>query len=91
MKIQVFLQISVLKISKISVESTCVSGSLACNFVKKETPTQAFSCKIVRTLSSTEQLRWPRFKRNNSNKSVQRCFSDITYTQAISDNLQLSQ
>ena len=63
----------------------------ACNFIKKKLQDKCFPVKFLRTTFSTEQLRWLLFKIRNSNKSVQRCFSDISYAQPISDNLQLSQ
>ena len=50
-----------------------------------------FPLTFLRTPFSTEQLWWLLFKISNSNKSVQRCFSDISYTQLNCDNLQLSQ
>ena len=49
------------------------------------------SYKIFKNAFFTEQLRWLLFKISNSNQSVQRCFSDISYAQLISDNLQLPQ
>ena len=49
------------------------------------------SYKIFKNAFFTEQLRWLLFKISNSNLSVQRCFSDISYAQLISDNLQLPQ
>ena len=60
-------------------------------FIKKPLQHKCFPVKFLRTSFSTEQLRWLLFKISNSNKSVQRCFSDISYAQPMSDNLQLPQ
>ena len=49
----------------------------------KETLTQVFSCKILRTPFSAEQLRWLLFKVRSSNKSVQRCFTNISFAQHL--------
>ena len=62
-----------------------------CNFIKK-----MFSCKICEIFNSslfTEHLRWLFFKiaAVTIQKSVQRFFANIAYTQQISDHLQLSQ
>ena len=44
-----------LKILQNSQENTCAGVSLlkACNFIKKETPTQLFSCEIYATFKNT--------------------------------------
>ena len=88
MKIQVFLKISALKSS---VENTCVAGPQTCKFIKKSLQHKCLSVKFLRTPFSTEQLRWLLFKISNINKSAQRCFSDTSYAQPISNNLLLSQ
>ena len=50
-----------LEISQNSQESTCARVPQACNFIKKETLAQLFSCefaKFLRTPFLTEQFRW---------------------------------
>ena len=76
---------------QISVENTCVGDRQACNFIKKKLQHKCFPVKFLGKPFSTEQLRWLLFKIRNCNKSVQRCFSDLSYVQPISDNLQFSQ
>ena len=60
-------------------------------FIKKRLPHKCFPVKFLETPISTEQLQWLLFKIGDSNRSVQRCFSDISYTHPISDNMQLPQ
>ena len=71
-----------LKISQISLENT---------FIKKRLKHKGLPGKFLGTPFTTELNIWLLFKISNSNKSVQRCFSDISNAQPISDNLQLSQ
>ena len=57
-----------------------MAGPQACNFIKKRLKHRCFPVKFLRTLFSTEQLRWLLFMISNSNNSFQRCFSDISNT-----------
>ena len=60
-------------------------------FIKKWLQHNYFPVKDLKTPCSTERLWWLLFKISSSNKSVQRCFSDISYAKPISDNQQLPQ
>ena len=71
-----------LQISQNSQENTCVGISFLINFIKKETPTQMFSCEFAKFLSTrffTEHLRWLllkhlKFKGNFYFKSLPKIF-----------------
>ena len=72
-----------LKISRNSQKNTCVGGSFltkfqACNFIKKETSTQMFSCEffeMFRNTFFTEHLRMSASVKGNSKKWVKKMVS----------------
>ena len=74
MKILLFVKISVLK------NFACVAGFEACNFFIKRLQHKYFSVNFLRTLFSTEQLRWLLLKIRKSN-NLFKDVSDISYAQ----------
>ena len=73
-----------LKVLQVLEKNTYVADPQVCNFIKKRLQHKCFPVKFLRTPFSTEQHRWLLFKisnSSNSNKSVQRCFSDMSYAQ----------
>ena len=63
-----------LKSLQISLEKPCVAGSPACKFFEKRLQHKYFPVKLLRTLFSTEHLRWLIFKIRNSNN----LFKDVS-------------
>ena len=88
MKIQLFLKISVLKkICKFRWKTPALQA------LRKRPQHKCFPVNVLGTPFSTEQLQWLLFKTRNSNNlwiAIQTCFSDISYAQPISDDLQFS-
>ena len=80
-----------LKISQISVEDTFVTSFQACNFIKKRFQHKFFLRKIFENTLFYRTTPVAAFEENQQQKSFQRCFSDISFAQPISDNMQLSQ